>query len=96
MGKNHVIILAITQQKLSYRQAAKQYGVSKSWVHKIHKRYLHEGTDAFRAQSRKPHTSPRRTPEAVRERVLELRKELTTAGLDAGPHTLAEHLAREH
>ena len=49
MGKNHVIILAITQQKLSYRQAAKQYGVSKSWVHKIHKRYLHEGTDAFRA-----------------------------------------------
>ena len=65
MGKNHVIILAITQQGLSYRQAAKQYGVSKSWVHKIHKRYLHEGADAFWAQSRKPHTSPRRTHRSI-------------------------------
>ena len=96
MGKNHVIILAITEQGLSYRQAAKQYGVSKSWVHKIHKRYLHEGSDAYRPQSRKPHTSPRRTPEDIRKRVLELRQELATAGHDCGPHTLAEHLAREH
>jgi transposase InsO family protein len=96
MGKNHVIILAITTQGLSYRQAAKQYGVSKSWVHKIHKRYLVEGTDAFRAQSRKPHTSPRRTPDLIRQRVLELRLELVTAGHDAGPHTLVEHLAREN
>lgn len=96
MGKNHVIILAITEQGLSYRQAAKQYGVSKSWVHKIHKRYLSEGTDAYRPQSRKPHTSPRRTPEDIHKRVLELRQELATAGHDCGPHTLAEHLAREH
>lgn len=96
MGKNHVIILAITEQGLSYRQAAKQYGVSKSWVHKIHKRFLAEGTDAYRPQSRKPHTSPRRTPEDIRKRVLELRQELATAGHDCGPHTLAEHLAREH
>jgi transposase InsO family protein len=96
MGKNHVIITAITQQGLSYRQAAKQYGVSKSWVHKLHQRFLAEGDDALQPRSRKPHTSPGRTPEPIRQRVLELRLELASAGLDAGAHTLVEHLAREH
>jgi len=96
MGKNHVIITAITQQGLSYRQVAKQYGVSKSWVHKLHQRFLAEGDDALQPRSRKPHTSPGRTPERVRQRVLELRLELASAGLDAGAHTLVEYLAREN
>ncbi|MEY4996888.1 MAG: hypothetical protein RLY59_292 [Actinomycetota bacterium] len=96
MGKNHVIIIAITQQGLSYRQVAKQYGVSKSWAHTLHQRFLAEGRDGLTPHSKRPHTSPRQTPPEIITRILEMREHLTTTGLDAGPHTIAEHLAREN
>jgi transposase len=47
MNKAHLIITAINVQGISYRQAAHQFGVSKSWVHKIHRRWLEEGDAAF-------------------------------------------------
>lgn len=95
MAKAHVIITAIQTQGLSYRQVAKRYGVSKSWAHKIHQRFLQEGPDALEPRSRKPAHSPQATPPEICDRVLQLRAELTAAGLDAGAHTLTEHLKRE-
>lgn len=96
MSKARVIISAITIQGLSYRQVSAQYGVSKSWAHKLHQRWLTEGDDAFTPRSRKPLHSPRATPLTTHARILELRTHLTQAGLDAGAHTIAEHLAREN
>ena len=43
-------------------------------------------------RSRRPHTSPQRTPPAVEQEVVELRKHLADQGLDAGAHTIAYHL----
>lgn len=95
MSKARLVITAITVQGMSYRQVAKRYGVSKSWAHKLPKRFLVEGGAGLEENSKAPHTSPRRTPEEVKRRIVGLRQELTEAGVDAGTHTIRAHLARD-
>jgi transposase InsO family protein len=95
VSKAEVLVKAVTVQGLSYGQVAKRFGVSKTLVHKLHHRWLEEGDAAFQPRSRRPRASPNRTPDTVRERVLEIRRELSTAGLDAGADTIAEMLARD-
>ncbi len=46
-------------------------------------------------RSRRPKTTPIATSEGVRARVIELRLQLISDGLDAGPVTIAWHLQRE-
>src|SRR5262249_3448867 len=58
-------------------------------------RYRDEGVDGLEPRSRRPKSTPIATPETVRERVIELRVQLTADGLDAGPVTIAWHLERE-
>jgi transposase InsO family protein len=94
VAKYEVLIKAVTVQGLSYRQVAARYGVSKSLVHKLHHRWLVEGDAAFEARSRRPRSSPNRTPQIVRDRILILRDELVADGLDAGADTISELLAR--
>ncbi len=48
--------------------------------------------EALEPRSRRPKTTPIATSEDVRGRVIELRRELTADGLDAGPVTIAWHL----
>jgi transposase InsO family protein len=50
---------------------------------------------AVEPRSRRPRTSPGRTPDVVRDRIIALRIELTARGPDAGPATIAWHLGRE-
>lgn len=95
MHRNQLLITALTVQGLSYREVARTYGVSKSWVHELHQRYLTEGDAGLMPRSRAPRTSPNRTPDEVRARILHLRHELTTGGSDAGPDTIHTYLARE-
>jgi len=58
-------------------------------------RYREGGLDALEPRSRRPRTTPIRTPEDVRRRVIELRRKLIADGLDAGPLTIAWHLERD-
>src|SRR5699024_9718717 len=53
------------------------------------------GRRRLRTRSRRPARVPTKKREATRHRVLELRRELTDHGLDAGADTLVWHLARE-
>ena len=96
MSKYELLIKAVTIQGLSYGQVAQHYGVSKSLVHKLHHRWLAEGEAAYEPRSRRPRTSPHRTPPPVAARVLELRDHLTAHGDDAGADTIGELLAREN
>jgi len=93
--RNQLLITAITVQGLSYRQAAKKYGVSRSWIHELHQRYLAEGETALEPRSRAPHTHPGQTPPEVSARILELRATLARTGSDAGADTIHTYLARE-
>lgn len=95
MHRNQLLITAITIQGLSYRAAARKYGVSKSLVHKLHQRWLTDGDQGLEPRSRAPHTSPHQTPPEIRERVLQLRTHLTAHGSDAGADTIRAYLARE-
>jgi transposase InsO family protein len=59
-------------------------------------RWRVDGEAAFEPRSRRPKSSPTRVPPEVAERIVNLRVELTAAGLDAGPATIAWHLERHH
>lgn len=95
MHRNQLLITAITVQGLSFREAARKYGVSKSWVHELHQRWLTDGDTAFQARSRAPRTSPTRTPPEIHNRVLQLRTDLDAHGSDSGADTIQAYLARE-
>ena len=96
MSKARLIITAVILEGRSQADVARYNNVSKSWVSKLITRYNNEGSQAFEPRSRKPHTTPTKTPPDVIELILELRKHLTTAGLDAGPDTITWHLTTHH
>jgi transposase len=95
MSKARVIVLSVVHQGLTKAEAARRYDVSWQWVHTLVTRYQAGGLDALEPRSRRPASNSRATPEALRERIVELRKQLDASGLDAGPVTIASHLSTE-
>ena len=92
MSKRQSVILSVVVQGLSQAEAARFYEVSEASVSRWVARWRAVGDSAFEPASRRPRTSPTRTDPAVVERIVELRRELTEAGLDAGPETIRWHL----
>lgn len=92
MSKSRVIVLSVVVQGLSKAEAARRYNVSWQWVHTLVTRYQTGGLEALEPRSRRPASNARATPDDLRERIVELRKQLDTDGLDAGPITIAAHL----
>jgi transposase InsO family protein len=95
MSKAKVIVLSVVHQGLTKAEAARRYDVSWQWVHTLVTRYQAGGLDALEPRSRRPASNSRAVPEALRDRIVELRKQLDADGLDAGPVTIASHLATE-
>jgi len=95
VSKPEVLIQAVVIEGLSYGQVAARYGVSKTLVHRLHHRWLIEGETAFLPRSSRPSSFPNATPAEVTTRILQLRDQLTVAGLDAGADTILAHLDRE-
>ncbi len=92
MSKARLVITAVVVERRPVAQVATEYGVARSGVYDLVARYRAEGEAAFEPRSRRPRTSPRATPCDVIEQVLELRKKLSDAGLDAGAETIGWHL----
>ncbi len=95
MSKHRVAVLKVVSRELSVTAAATAYGISRQQLTRLLRRYRDGGLDALEPRSRRPLTNPRDTPDAVRDRVVALRRELAARGLDAGPVTIAWHLGRE-
>jgi transposase InsO family protein len=95
MSRARVAVLQVVSNRLSVTAAAAEHGISRRHLHRLLVRYRDGGLDALEPRSRRPKTTPIATPETVRERVIELRLQLTADGLDAGPVTIAWHLERE-
>jgi transposase InsO family protein len=95
MSKHRVTVLKVVSAHLSVTAAAAECGISRGHLHRLLRRYRDDGLEAVEPRSRRPRTSPGRTPDAVRDRIIALRIELTARGLDAGPATIAWHLGRE-
>lgn len=96
MSKARLIITAVVVEGRSQREVARAYGINQSWVSRLVARYRAEGGAAFEPRSRRPKTSPTAIPPATVTLITELRGKLTAAGLDAGPDTIAWHLAHHH
>jgi transposase InsO family protein len=96
VSRARLVITAITVQGLTQAEAARAFDLSPAWVSRLMARYRVEGEAAFGPRSRRPRTSPTALPTEVIDLVVRLRKELSDAGLDAGPDTIGWHLAHHH
>ena len=96
MSKARLVITAVTVEKRPVSEVARAYGVARSWVYALLARYQAEGDAAFEPRSRRPRTSPSAISLDAADLIVWLRKELAGQGLDAGPHTIAWHLAQHH
>ena len=95
MSRSRVAVLQIVSKQLTVTAAAAEFGISRRHLHRLLVRYREGGLDALEPRSRRPKTTPIATPGTVRQRVIELRAQLTADGLDAGPETIRWHLERE-
>ena len=96
MSKARLVITAVTVEKRPVSEVARSYGVARSWIYALLARHRAEGEAAFEPRSRRPKTSPAAIPDSAVELIVLLRKELAGRGLDAGPGTIAWHLAHHH
>ena len=87
------IVDAVVLEGRSYGEVAAAHGVSKSWVAKLIWRYRAGGYEAIKPRSRAAHRVANRTSAEVEDQIIELRKQLSEAGFDAGAHTIQHHLA---
>jgi transposase InsO family protein len=94
MSKARLIITAVVVEGRSPSEVARDYDVSRQWVHQLVGRFRSEGEAAFAPRSRRPHRSPQAVSALVEDEIVRLRKELTRQGLDAGADTIRTHLAR--
>jgi transposase InsO family protein len=95
MSKSRVIVLSVVQQGLTKAEVARKYGVSWQWVHELVTRYEREGDAGLEPRSRKSQSNKNHTAPEVANRVLELRRQLTHEGFDAGPHSIRDRLIHE-
>lgn len=96
MSVGRLVVTAVRVQGRTKAEVARDYGVSPRWVYELCRRYEREGEAGLEPRSRRPKTSPHRTPEDLQDEIVELRKDLTDSGLDAGAQTIAVHLRRRH
>ena len=96
MGMAELVVTAVVFEGRSKSAVARDYNLSRRWVITLVQRYLAEGDAALQPRSRRPRRSPNRTPVAVEDEIVRIRKELNRAGHEAGAATIAAHLERRH
>lgn len=96
MGMPQLLVTAVLVEGRSNSEVSRQYGVSRRWVITLVQRYLAEGDAGLEPRSRRPLTSPKQTPRAVEDEIVEIRKDLDRAGHEAGAATIAFHLQQRH
>jgi transposase InsO family protein len=95
MSKARVVVLEIVSGHLSVSAAARAYGLSRQHIYRLLDRFRDGGLDAVDPRSRRPASNPHAVSDEVIAAIVLLREHLTAQGLDAGPLTLQEHLAKQ-
>ena len=95
MSLAELVITSVVVEGRTKSEVARDYGVSRYWVHQLVRRYQAEGEAAFQARSRRPHTSPQAVGPQIEDRIIRVRKQLSRHGLDAGAETIRFHLQRD-
>ncbi len=91
-GLGRYVVDAVVLEHRSPTQLARDHGISKRWIFKLLRRFKDGGYAALEPRSRRPKSCSHQVEAKVQELILKLRGELTAAGHDAGPETIAYHL----
>ena len=91
-GLGRYIVDAVVLEHRSPTQLARDHGISKRWVFELLRRFKGGGYAALEPRSRRPRSCPHQVEAKVQALILTLRAELSAAGHDAGPETIAYHL----
>jgi transposase len=95
MSLAELVITSVKLEGRSKSEVARDYRISRYWVHQLVRRYELEGEAGLRPRSRRPHRNPRAVDSATEDRIIRLRKELSRKGFDAGAETIRVHLQRD-
>ena len=87
------LIEAVVLGKQSPNRLVREHPISRSWFYELLARYRRDGPAALERRSHRPAGCPHQINQAVVDTILELRAELSAAGLDCGPQTIRHHLA---
>jgi Winged helix-turn helix len=83
MGMAQLVVTAVLVEGRSKSEVARTYGVSRRWVITLVQRFLAEGEADLQPRSRRPRSSPGRTPQSVEDEIIALRKDLDRHGHEA-------------
>jgi transposase InsO family protein len=92
MSLARLVVTGVRLEGRTVSEVARDYDVSRQWIYTLLARYDTEGEAGLEPRSRRPHGNARSIPPELEQRIVELRKQLTDDGLDAGAHTIAWHL----
>lgn len=95
MSLAELVITSVKVEGRTKSEVARDYKISRYWVHQLVKRFDAEGEAAFQPRSRRPRSNPRAVSVETEERIVRLRKELSKKGLDAGAETIRYHLQQQ-
>jgi transposase len=76
MSLARLVVTAVRVEGRTKAEVSRDYGVSPRWVYEICRRFDAEGEAGLEPRSRRPKTVPNRTPEALEDEIVALRKEL--------------------
>ena len=88
------IVDAVVLEHRSPTQLARDHGISKRWVFELLRRFKQGGYASLEPRSRRPKSCRHQVATKVQSLIVKLRRELNTAGHDAGPQTIHYHLDR--
>src|SRR5688572_27660784 len=94
VGLGRYVVDAVLVEGRSPSELARSHGVSRTWIYELVKRFRAGGYPALEPRSRRPKRCPHQYGAEIEAAVLLLRGQLAAAGHDAGPATIAHHLAR--
>ena len=92
MDLGRFLVEAVVVSGASPTELARSHPISRSWLFRLLARYKEGGYEALKPRSRRPKSCPSRTAPEIQQAIVDLRRELTDSGLDAGAQTIAHHL----
>jgi transposase InsO family protein len=92
MDLGRFLVEAVIVSGVSPTELARSHPISRSWLFRLLARYKEGGYEALKPRSRRPKSCPSRTAPQIQQAIVDLRRELTNSGLDAGAQTIAHHL----
>ena len=96
MSLARLVVTAVRIEGRTKAEVSRAYGVSQRWIYELCKRYDLEGEAGLEPRSRRPNRIRNKTPDLLEDEIVELRKELSDLGVDAGAQTIRVHLERRH